>query len=366
MTLIGPIPSQEEAAAQGKAAFEAVQQSQTNKQNEAAAANKLKISASVAKQTSSPTEWSSGVSLRYPLDTIEEDSDYVYFEFYNYLPPFSSGIIGSGEEGKLNAYNASVNDQNLQKASNLPGIMLYMPEGVTSSYKADWTGKKFGNITASVLRAGKALSQGDADKFAKDALTGLGGAAGRLGDQASALAIKSLVSSVTGDSIEASDIFSSVGGAILNPNAELIFGGHDLRTFKVKFLMVPYNKEEAAQIDAITRVFKKAMLPKFQSSSSGFFGGNSDSQKKAPSQGKHGWIGLPNLCKFTFMQGSNAHPYVTQFKPCAITDFDVSYTPDGVYAATYEGYPVATQIEIGFIETKLVYDEDVSTSGASY
>ena len=335
------------------------------KANQSASANKLKISASVAKQTSSPTEWNSGVSLRYPLDTIEEDSDYIYFEFYNYRPPFSN-VTGSGQAGQLNSYNASVNDQNLEKASNLPGIMLYMPEGVTASYKADWTGKKFGNVTADILRAGKALSQGDADRFAKDALAGIGGAAGRLGDQASAAAIKSLVQSVTGDSIEASDIFSSVGGAILNPNAELIFGGHELRTFKVKFLMVPYNKEEAAQVDAITRVFKKAMLPKFQSSSSGFFGGNSNSQKQAPSQGKHGWIGLPNLCKFTFMQGSNAHPYVTQFKPCAITDFDVSYTPDGVYAATYEGYPVATQIDIGFIETKLVYDEDVSTSGASY
>ena len=66
------------------------------------------------------------------------------------------------------------------------------------------------------------------------------------------------------------------------------------------------------------------------------------------------------------MKGEKAHPYLTQYKMCAITDYDVSYTPDGVYASTYEGYPVATQIDIGFIETKLVYDEDIKDSGASY
>jgi len=342
----------------------AATQAAAAKANQSAAANKLKITASVGKMTSSPTEWSSSTSLRYPTDTIEEDSDYVYFEFYNYIPPFSGDVIGGGTPGSLNSYNASVNDQNLEKASNLPGIMLYMPEGVTASYKADWTGKKFSNVAAGILRGGSKLSDGDVNGALAEAFTTIGGGAARFKDKALMDAVTALVSSTTGDSISATDIFSSVGGAILNPNAELIFGGHDLRTFRVKFLMVPYNVTEAAQVDAITRVFKKAMLPKFESSSSGFFGKDNTGAKK--SGGKHGWIGLPNLVKFTFMQGSNPHPYVTQFKPCAITDFDVSYTPDGVYASTYEGYPVATQIEIGFIETKLVYDEDISTSGASY
>ena len=104
------------------------------------------------------------------------------------------------------------------------------------------------------------------------------------------------------------------------------------------------------------------MLPKYNTSNSGFFEGSSDPS----AAGAHGWIGLPNLCRFTFMRGANAHPHLTQYKMCAITDYDVSYTPDGVYASTYEGYPVATQIEIGFIETKLVYDEDIKDSGASY
>jgi len=242
-----------------------------------------------------------------------------------------------------------------------------MPEGVTTSYKADWTGKKFSNIAAGLLASGRELSEGNFKRAITAATNAAGGAFGRFGDEASAKAINGLISSVTGDTLTRNDIFSATGGAILNPNAELIFGGHDLRTFKVKFLMVPYSKSEAAQVDQITRVFKRAMLPKYKTSNSGIFEGNeTEDTDTAQAGGQHGWIGLPNQCKFTFMRGSSAHPYLSQYKMCAITDVDISYTPDGVYASTYEGYPVATQLELTFMETKLVYAEDITVTGASF
>jgi hypothetical protein len=313
---------------------------------------------------SNDSKWESNISLRYPNDIISAESDYMYFEFFNYQPPFQSGSATSS--GKIDAYNSS--NTNAKVASDLPKIMLYMPEGVTTSYKADWTGKKFSNIAAGLLASGKSLSEGDFKTAISAATATAGGAFGRFGDEASAKAINSLISSVTGDSLSRNDIFSATGGAILNPNAELIFGGHDLRTLKIKFLMVPYSEIEAAHVDQITRAFKRAMLPKYQTSSSGFFnsqegGENSDT---AQSQGNHGWIGLPNQCKFTFMQGNKAHPYISQYKMCAITDVDISYTPDGVYASTYAGYPVATQLELTFMETKLVYAEDIAVRGASF
>ena len=237
-----------------------------------------------------------------------------------------------------------------------------MPEGVTTSYKADWNGKKFSNIAAGLLTSAGAITDGDVKKFMAETGNTIGSAFGRFADATTFSVVNKLISSVTGDSLTRNDVFSSTGGAILNPNAELIFGGHDLRTFRVKFLLVPHNKNEAIQVDEISRVFKKAMLPKYGTDKTGFFKNNTADN----AAGNHGWIGLPNLCRFTFMRGSNPHPYLTQYKMCAITDYDVSYTPDGVYASTYEGYPVATQIEIGFIETKLVYAEDIKDSGASY
>lgn len=326
--------------------------SQTSEQNNSV--TKLSFPTGVAKLGLSATNGQ--VSLRYPIDIAEQESDYMYFEFFDYEPPFKKGTTTAGLDG----YNSTAGGG--KPSSKLAKILLYMPEGVTTSYKADWTGKKFSNIAAGLLTAGGAITEGKVKDFMKETGNTVGSAFGRFKDEAAFKAVNALISSVTGDSLTRNDVFSSTGGAILNPNAELIFGGHDLRTFRVKFLMVPYSKQEAIQVDQISRVFKKAMLPKYNTSNSGFFQGSSDPS----AAGAHGWIGLPNLCRFTFMRGSSAHPHLTQYKMCAITDYDVSYTPDGVYASTYEGYPVATQIEIGFIETKLVYDEDISKEGASY
>ena len=60
------------------------------------------------------------------------------------------------------------------------------------------------------------------------------------------------------------------------------------------------------------------------------------------------------------------HPYVTQFKPSAITGFDVSYTPDGAWATYKDGSPVATTISISFKELKMLYAEELNQSGGSY
>ena len=119
--------------------------------------------------------------------------------------------------------------------------------------------------------------------------------------------------------------------------------------------MVPYNKPEAETVDAIVKTFKKVMLPKFT--------GNTQMASFWKDEGKNGngYIGNPNLCKITFFKGSAKNEAITQFKTCAITDFDVNYTPDGVAAFGPDGYPVATQISLSFMETKLVYAEDVNS-----
>ena len=97
-------------------------------------------------------------SLRYPRDIGTGDSDYMIFEFFNYVPPFSSKVA-IGNAASYNSYNSSIN--NLQKKAGYPQIILYMPEGVSVSYKANWDGKKFGNIAAGVLQTAGAVAGGD-------------------------------------------------------------------------------------------------------------------------------------------------------------------------------------------------------------
>jgi len=86
------------------------------------------------------------------------------------------------------------------------------------------------------------------------------------------------------------------------------------------------------------------------------FGGEAGAEEN----NNRNFIGVPNLCIVEFMKGPDVHPYLTQFKPCAITNVSVSYTPDGNYATFEDGSPVATQLTLQFTETKLVYSNEIS------
>jgi hypothetical protein len=299
-------------------------------------------------------------SIRYPDDIGVGGSDYMIFEFMDYVPPFSSKVALGKDAASYNAYNSSINA--LTKANGWPQIILYMPEGVSVSYKANWDGKKFGNIAAGVLSAAGGVAGGDAKKFFEALGQTASDTAKRAPAQIGAGAVSAIIGGITGDSVSSNDIFSSVGGQILNPNAELIFGGHDLRTFTFTYKLVPFNQAEAEIIfgkGGIITAFKKAMLPSFES---GDFKSGTGEDFSMADKGKSDAIGFiknPKLIQPYFMNGAGTHPYLPRLKPCTITDFDVNYTADGVYAAHVGGYPAAAEITINLTESKLVYSEDI-------
>ena len=75
--------------------------------------------------------------------------------------------------------------------------------------------------------------------------------------------------------------------------------------------------------------------------------------------GEDNWIRVPNLCKFTFMHGDKPHPWLIQFKPCAISRVEVNYTSDGTFATYSDGAPVAVELSLNFMETKLIFSDEV-------
>jgi F0F1-type ATP synthase membrane subunit c/vacuolar-type H+-ATPase subunit K len=306
-----------------------------------------------------PTPGSLG-SLRYPSEPgTFDNSDYMIFEFYNYVPPFSAGK--GGGLFTLEAYNSTARKKGLGKSVG-PQIVLYMPEDLSVSYKAEWTGKKFSNIGAGLLQGAGNVGAGDIGKALGNLASTAGGVVKKAPTQIGAAAVSAIVNSITGESISQSDIFSSIGGQILNPNTELIFGGHDLRTFIFTYKLVAYNQPEAQLIKKIIDSFKVAMLPSFSADtqlaydkilSGGEFEGGEDIKNQV------GFIKNPQLVQPYFMHKSGVHSYLPRLKPCTITDFDVNYTADGVYAAHNDGAPVSATITISLLETKLVYSEDI-------
>ena len=145
-----------------------------------------------------------------------------------------------------------------------------------------------------------------------------------------------------------------------------------MRNFSLNYKLVPRNKDELDQVKGIIRTFKKAMLPYGDSgykdpggtilADIATFGVDPNAEGSIAAN----YIKVPDVCRVSFMKGGGLNENVPQYKVCAITGVDISYTPDGAYATTKDGGMVAYQLSLSFQETKLVFREDIKEKGASY
>ena len=307
--------------------------------------------------------------VRYPNDIIHDETYYIMFRFYEYVPPFGSEVERprdnlydpDSKKSKdqvlnqtLGAYNSSV-AFSAKEAEGYKTIILYMPEDIGDAFSAGWQGKSFGNISAGIIS-----STAGADDFI-DSLGKLkntaDGALNRLGTNAAAESITKLATSITGDTITTGDVFSSAKGVIRNPNTEVLFQNMNLRTFDHSFKMSPYNRTDEENIQTIIKEFKRAMLPSYS------IGDTDLTLSNAPNSADidAAFIRVPKLVQVSYMRGGQQHQMLPKYKLCALTDVSVGYTPDNNYATFANGGPVAYELKLNFLETKLIYSEEIAT-----
>ena len=335
----------------------------------------------------------SETQLRYPQELkVTDNTDYLSFGFYKYYPAFRkrgirsdridyyNGTVGAQDfenEGTASFWSANKNvrkDQKLNSpAGNFgkkdgPEILIYMPPDVSTSFAADWGGKEMGNAAAGLVAASANTQAGDAAGVIDNALAGMLNV-GALSQSVAARLTKE-IAAASGTQLTMNDTLAGTTGTILNPNVEVLFGGPKLRNVSFTFKMAARNLNEAKTIHAICTQFKKNSLPGYGATSrisdsvaSGLktqIGMTADTQDKSDNAGKHAnFIEVPNLVMLKYMKGSSMHPYLSQYKSCAITNVDINYTPDGVYSTSIDGYPTAVELRIGLVETKLVYSQEI-------
>ena len=136
-----------------------------------------------------------------------------------------------------------------------------------------------------------------------------------------------------------------------------------MRTIDFTYKLVPNNKQEAEIIFEIVRTFKLCLHPSFgipgKQQGGKLTGGPGALNAFNKAETKVGFVSVPSVCKFAFMKGGGLHPFLPQYKTCALVSVDVNYTTDGQYVVTRDGYPVATELRLSFKELKLVYREDI-------
>ena len=300
-------------------------------------------------------------SVRYPHDMlIDEAEDFVMFDFYDYKPPFQGkkSVDDIGGESYANLtlgdYNATGFAGEYFKDKAYPQILLYMPQDIQDAFAAKWEGKKFGQITTGLLAS--AGQDGNINKLKSLGKT-LDKALDKSMVESAASIVTSLAQRITGDTISAGDLFGGISGVARNPNVEVLFQSMELRTFDLTFKMSPFDDQDALRIEAIIKIFKQAMLPQYNLGKDVDVFGRDNNALDA------GFIQVPKVCAVNFMRGSNRNRFLPRYKMCAITDVNVNYTPDNVYATIDRNMPVATELKLSFMETKLVFSEDVQERG---
>lgn len=299
-------------------------------------------------------DFSSTKSLRYPNKDINENGDYVLFKFKKYQAPFGNRKKVDVIDGNGKVYDYNQSNEYVPAGEDYKTIIMYMPEDISTGFKANWGGKAFSNIGAGLLVG---LGAGDAGSKLKSLGESASSQFDALLPKLGSAAIQKAITKITGDSISNNDIFGSISGAVLNPNVELLFDSIDMRNFNLKFKLVPRNSEESGIINEICKIFKMCTLP----------GRNPGKVFGFENRGTaNDFIAVPNLCQVSFMRGPTEHQALPRYKMCAITNVDVNYTPDGTYA-TYSdtdnpGQPVAIELSIGFQETKLVFSEEIANN----
>lgn len=316
-------------------------------------------------------------SLRWPMDTIGTGTDYVFFQFGKYPAPFGRDEQTLKEKIKKDKYgvnelsgiknetDAAAAYKNYAWGDTIDidhddavgyNIMLPMPQDLSTELQQQWQGKQF---TATGRAAVAALAAGNF-AHASNVVSNIAGSAKALQTALNTTVLNSIPG--VGGNFEFNDISGSTRGIVINPNAELLYDSPEMREIGMIFKMVPQSREEAINIRKICQAFRKAALPHW-----GGKGGNLvENTDKLKDKGnidltaEGNWIRVPNLCKFTFMKGATEHPYITQFKPCAISNVQVNYTPDGTYATYEDGAPVATELRVNFMETKLIFSEEIT------
>ena len=289
--------------------------------------------------------------FRYPLKNIDASDDYLQIESYDYAPP---GLTLSPTSFAQN----SSDDVEYGKNKIIRGtVILPIPEGIQDTNIAGWGAGDMGPIETATMGAGMSIVSGEG---IRNAVTQIGGILNKVTDAAQVgttqRMIQAFFASKATKALTGGGVFNQAlsreTGAVFNSNTELLFSGVSLRNgFSFSFDLVPRSKKESDEIKDIIRFFKS----------------ESAAQKGSTSDAAAGlFLKSPSVFRLRYMSGGKPHPFLNQFKICALNAMSVNYTASGTYATYSDATPVHMQMTLTFQELTPIYREDYVESNGDY
>jgi hypothetical protein len=273
--------------------------------------------------------------LRYPKDHTD-DYDYLMIQPIEYVPGFGVGAIGG-----LTVERASKRISR-QKSATGPRIYLPMTPGISETNSVGWGSDELNPIQ---LAFGQAANNAITTAGSGQAIDAIKNLFKDIGTSANAIIndpnlSTAVASYFAGQAVGAN--FLGRSGIVLNPNLELLFQGPKLRSFRYNFRFTPRDDGEAKEIRRIIKTFKKTMAV-----------------RQVPGSL---FLGVPSIYELRYIFKSDEtgdHPFLNKIKPCALTAFNVNYTPDGSYMTYQDGSMTSYTVDMQFDEIEPIYNEDI-------
>ena len=303
--------------------------------------------------------------LRYPYEAITDTTDYLQIAIItnprttgaastNYT---STSLIGSGSQA-LTAFSVqNTFASNLETTQLVENgvILLPMPSNIEDTNSVSYDGDTLNGLAGAAYDATRKFvgtNIFDTSQVATN-LAAVGTAVDTAlkdpGLKNLALnAIAAQAVNLFGSNISLNSVLARSQGKILNPNMELLFNNVTLRTFRFSFKMVARDENESLQIKAIIRTLKKNMAAKTLTESNNLF------------------LQTPNIFELQYKKGNVRHPFLHQFKQCALSDMSVNYTGENVYATYNDGTPIAIIMNLTFKELYPIYNSDYDNVDLAY
>jgi hypothetical protein len=289
---------------------------------------------------------SSAAPLRYPQKSIGKDDDYLEIGVIEYVA--NKSTLGQ-DNLKLRSQTEAIQQSN-QKAKQT--IQLPIPSNIGDTNQVNWGGETLNALQAAgVANIGDVLTSSNLGKGLIDAAKSIGTTANKVLTQGGGQDLitnqftSALVNSL-GANTSPEGLLSRATGQVLNPNLELLFSGVNLRSFAFDFDFAPRDEKESNVVKEIIRVFKQSMSPRTGSNTAG----------------AGLFISAPNVFLLKYKSGSQEHPYLNKFKPCALTSMGMNYTGSGSYATYADKTPVHMKLSLSFTELNPIYNEDYNSS----
>ena len=286
--------------------------------------------------------------LRYPLnyDTKNNNYDFLKIQVAKYVPGLSGGL----QEG-TNLAIQSVKTRITDKGTS---VILPMYPGISESNSVSWGSDELNPIQASFGAAAyNIINQFGSANF--DFGKALQNAGNQLGAAVKNLAntpeLQQYISAYFAGRAVGANILGRTTGMVVNPNLELLFKGPQLRSFKYSYRFTPRDNNEAKEIRRIIKFFKREMA--------------------VQKNDNHVFLKTPNVFFLDYIfrgTETNIHPFLNKIKPCALTNFNVNYTPDGTYMTYHDGEGKADgsmtsyTVDMQFDELEPIYRDDHSDS----